>query len=88
MSYLKGDPTSVEIKLKFTDLVDDPACHKVGNVSLVLREKNDVSTQPGVNFINVLCTAFALEDPKSVKNAVESSVSFYAFGIYERKSCT
>jgi len=43
---------------------------------------------PGVNFINVLRTAFALVDPKSVKNTVKSSVTFYAFGIYERKSCT
>jgi len=42
----------------------------------------------GVNFINVLHTAFALVDPKSEKNTAESSVSFYAFGIYERKSCT
>jgi len=42
----------------------------------------------GVNFINVIRTAFTLVDPKSVKNTVKSSVSFYAFGIYERKSCT
>jgi hypothetical protein len=46
------------------------------------------SFTPGVNFINVLCTAFALVDPESVKNTVKSSVSFYAFGIYKRKSCT
>jgi len=39
-----------------------------------------------VNFINILCTAFALVDPENVKNTVKSSVSFYAFGIYERKS--
>jgi len=43
---------------------------------------------PGVNFINILRTAFALVDPKSVKNTVDSSVSCYAFGIYKRKSCT
>ncbi len=43
---------------------------------------------PGVNFINVLCTAFVLIDPKGVNNTVKSSVSFYAFGIYKRKSCT
>jgi len=43
---------------------------------------------PGVHFINVICTAFALVDPESVKNTVKSSVSLYAFGIYERKSCT
>ncbi len=44
--------------------------------------------QPCVNFINFQCTAFALVDPKSIKNTVKSSVSFSAFGIYERKSCT
>jgi len=33
-------------------------------------------------------TAFTLVDPKSIKNTVKSSVSFYAFRIYERKSCT
>ncbi len=35
-----------------------------------------------------LRTAFALVDPERVKNTVKSSVSFYAFGIYKRKSCT
>ena len=43
---------------------------------------------PGLNFINILRTAFTLVDPKSVKNTLKSSVSFYAFGIYVRKSCT
>jgi len=28
--------------------------------------------EPGVNFINVLCTAFALVGPESVKNIVKS----------------
>ena len=42
----------------------------------------------GVNFINNLHTAFAFVDSKSVKNTVKSSVSFYAFWIYKRKSCT
>ncbi len=42
---------------------------------------------PGLNFINVLRTAFTLIDPKSVKNTVKSKVSFYTFGIYGRKSC-
>ncbi len=44
--------------------------------------------KPSFNFINVLCLAFTLVDPESVKNTVKSSVSFYAFWIYERKSCT
>ncbi len=41
----------------------------------------------GLNSINVLRTAFALVDPKSVKNTFKSSVCFYAFRIYEHKSC-
>jgi hypothetical protein len=47
-----------------------------------------VTSTLGLNFINVLRTAFALVDPKSVINTVKSSVSFYAFGTYKRKSCT
>ncbi len=43
--------------------------------------------QPCVNFTNVLCAAFMLVDPKSVKSTVKSLVSFYAFRICVRKSC-
>ncbi len=56
-----------------------------------MRESNDkmrVKSTTGVNFINVLCTAFAFIDPKSVKNTVEPLVSFYAFGICSHKRCT
>ncbi len=42
---------------------------------------------PGVNFFNVLRAAFAHADPKSVKNTVKSALSFYAFGLHDRKSC-
>jgi hypothetical protein len=28
-----------------------------------------------------------LVDPESIKNTIKSSVSFYAFGIFGRKSC-
>jgi len=44
--------------------------------------KSETFMSAGVNFINILGTAFALVDPKSVKNTVKSSVSFYAFEIY------
>jgi len=47
-----------------------------------------VFEKPGVDFNNVQRTAFTLVDPKSAKNTVKSSVSYYAFRIYERKSCT
>ncbi len=61
-------------------------------LSVLLQTRNSfkivVWASSGVNFINFLHTAFALKDPKSIKNTVESSVFFYAFGINERKSCT
>jgi hypothetical protein len=41
----------------------------------------------GVNFFNFLRTAFALVDHENVKITVKSLVSFYTFGIYQRKSC-
>jgi len=41
----------------------------------------------GLNFINVLRTAFTLPDPKSIKIYLWLNCIFYAFGIYERKSC-
>ncbi len=46
-----------------------------------------MKSTPGVNFINILSIVFALVDLESLKNTVKSSVSFYAFGIYECKSC-
>jgi hypothetical protein len=43
---------------------------------------------PGVNFINVLHSAFTHVDPECAKKTVKSAVSFGTFGTYERKSCT
>jgi len=43
---------------------------------------------PGVDFINVLRTTFTTVAPQSIKTQVKLSVYFYAFGIYERESCT
>ncbi len=42
----------------------------------------------GLNFTIILRASFLLVDPKSIKNTVKSSVSFYAFMICKRKSCT
>ncbi len=47
-----------------------------------------LGSRSGLNFINVLSTAFTLVDPKSVKRHWWPNCIFYAFGIYERKSCT
>ncbi len=42
----------------------------------------------GLNFINVLCTAFAGADPKSVKKILLTYlVYFYTFRIHDHKSC-
>jgi len=38
-----------------------------------------LSSQSGVDFTNVLSTAFTLVDPESIKNTVKSSVPFCAF---------
>jgi len=43
---------------------------------------------PGLNFINVLRTAFTLTDPESVKDTDDLTVFFYPLGIYVCKSCT
>ncbi len=42
----------------------------------------------GFNFTNIIQAAFALVDPKSVKNTDKSSLLFYTFGLCTRKSCT
>ncbi len=41
----------------------------------------------GINFINVLLTAFTRPDPESVKRYWWLYCIFYTFGIYECKSC-
>jgi len=38
------------------------------------------SIDPGLNFINVLSTAFTCADPKSVKKTVKLSIFFTLFG--------
>ena len=48
----------------------------MGSASTKAARKMALKLTPGVNFINVLCTAFALVDRKSVKNTVKSLVSF------------
>jgi len=46
-----------------------------------------VGLAPGVNFINILRTAFTLVDPESIKRYWWLNCIFCAFGIYEHKSC-
>jgi len=42
----------------------------------------------GVNFFNVLCTAFVCADPKSANKTDDLIVFFCAFGIYTPESCS
>ncbi len=44
--------------------------------------------KPSVNFTSILCAAFTLVDPESVKNTVRSSISFYDFRNCTCKSST
>ncbi len=41
---------------------------------------------PGLNFINILHTAFKCTDPENVKDTDDLTVLFYAFEIYGHKS--
>ncbi len=68
-------------------LIDDDQVRHLHGLLHPHHHRLEVGRRPqvGVNFINVLCTAFALVDPESVKNTVKSSVSFYVFGIYKLK---
>jgi len=60
-------------------------CLFIGNMEVhILAKKN--SFTPGVNFINLLRTAFTHADPKSVKRYWWLNCIFYAFGIYYHKS--
>ncbi len=79
----RRDPESVR-----TQSSDQYLFTLLGSTSVKAVRRTLMKLSPGVHFINILCTAFALVDPKSIKNTVKSSMSFYAFGIYERKSCT
>ncbi len=44
--------------------------------------------RPKVDFINIFTPCFCNRSSPKRKSSVKSSVSFYALGIYKRKSCT
>ncbi len=60
----------------------------LGSLLIKADQKLLVKLIPGVNFTNILRTAFILVDPERVKNTINSSVSFYTFGICKHKSCS
>ena len=49
-------------------------------VSVCVRERESLWQRPGLNFINVLCTAFTLVDPESVKKIDNLTVFFTLLG--------
>jgi len=58
----------------------------LGNVKAAF--KMLVKSTPGLNFTNIFIRSFYSRSSQKRKNSVKSSVSFYAFGIYRRKSCS
>jgi len=58
-----------------------------GSVHIKAVHKTLVKLTPGVNFINIFTCSFYTGSSPKCKNSVKSSESFYAFGIYVRKSC-
>lgn len=46
VAYVKTDLASVEVGVKFVDLVADPTCNKVVDVLIVVRDKNSLSAEP------------------------------------------
>ncbi len=72
------------------DLVIEPSLdfitmHDRGYVKTISSSLCAIFLPSGLNFSNVLCTAFTLADPKSIKKDCQVVNLFYAFGIYERK---
>jgi len=60
----------------------------LGSAGIKAARKMLVKLTTGVNFIDVLRAAFMPVDPESAKITLKSSVSFYAFRICVRKSCS
>jgi len=52
----------------------------LGSVWVKAAHKMLVKSTPGLNFINVLLTAFTLPDPKSIKKTVKLSIFFTLLG--------
>jgi hypothetical protein len=67
---------------------DDPKIERANAGCPFLFNLAEQRLKPGVNFINVLHTAFTHTDPECAKKTVKSAVSFGAFGTYKRKSST
>jgi hypothetical protein len=88
-SKTKKDEHLVEVHgtLVCRDAENTPFINTDLNGSIILESLPIIFTTPGLNFINILRTAFTHVDPEYAKKTVKSAASFGAFGTYERKSC-
>ncbi len=80
--------------LEFCTLHCKPKGLKMGYLKdlqkyLDMQKHMNIFSKPykGVNFINMFTHSFYAHSSPKRKNSVKSSVSFYAFWIYVRKSC-
>jgi len=89
--FIKDSGLENEIKLNFppcpyAELEEDDFYFFMEN----MKENGyteEVDKKLGVNFINIFELSFYPRSSAKRKNSVKLSVSFYAFGIYVRKSC-
>ncbi len=88
---VENGPNNLKIlyfyRLKKTEKIENRSLlFRYNRVTYMTLRKRKCSL--GVNFINVLCTAFTHVDPECAKKTFKSAVSFGSFGFYEHKSCT
>jgi len=57
-------------------------------LTLRLRRTRVSRPQPGVNFINIFTRIYYAQSSQKRKSKVKSSVSFFPFRIFVRKSCS
>ncbi len=60
----------------------------LGSTSIKAVRRMLMKLTPGLSFTNIFTYSFYAHSSPNHKNSVKQSVSFYAFGTYERKSCT
>jgi len=82
-AFTPTNPKCVELTVKLSIFY-----MLLGSTSVKPLHKTLMKMTPGVNFINIFTHSFCDCSSPRRKSSFKSSVSFYAFGIYERKSCT
>jgi len=82
MSQRGGRKISIKSQVIFewTLRVEALSIEIISQASLYNGSRSRGSWSPGLNFINILRTAFTLADPKSVKKTVKLSIFFTLLG--------